>query len=51
MRVDNVVSSVIIGSLEIVAVGILLCVGFHIGGKIIEKVEDKSAKAKKLVKA
>ena len=51
MRVGEVVSSMIIGSVEIVAVGILLCIGFHIGGKIIEKVEDKSTKVKKLAKA
>lgn len=52
MRVAEVVSSVIIGAVEVVAVGILLCVGFHLGGKIIEKVESRSAlkTKKKLVR-
>ncbi len=43
----RVLTNIIIGSLEIVAVGILLCVGFHLGGKIIEKVESKSPKPKR----
>lgn len=47
MRVGEVVSSIIIGSIEVVGVGILLCIGFHIGGKIIEKIESKSSQPKK----
>lgn len=47
MRAGEIIASIVIGSLEVVAVGILLCVGFHIGGKVIEKVESKAALAAK----
>ena len=35
----------IVGAVEVVAVGVLLAIGFHIGSKIIEKVEKKKVKA------
>ena len=47
MRAGEIVTAIVIGALEVVAVGVLLCIGFHLGGKIIEKVETKSAKPKK----
>lgn len=30
----------IVGGLEVISVGILLAIGFHLGAKIIEKIED-----------
>lgn len=45
----GLLGAIVIGGLEVVAVGILLAIGFHIGAKIIEKVEKK--KPLKLKKA
>ncbi|MDP8263132.1 MAG: hypothetical protein P9M13_07505 [Candidatus Ancaeobacter aquaticus] len=35
------------GGLEVVAVGVLLAIGFHIGAKIIEKIEKKEVAPKR----
>mgnify|MGYP001562355829 CR=1 FL=1 len=32
---------VVVGAFEVVAVGVLLAIGFHLGAKIIEKVEGQ----------
>lgn len=38
--IGETVVGILVGGLEVVSVGVLLAIGFHIGAKIIEKVED-----------
>ena len=40
-EVGGVVVGMVVGALEVVAVGLLLAIGFHLGAKIIEKVENQ----------
>jgi hypothetical protein len=39
--VVGVAVGTVVGAAEVVAVGILLAIGFHIGSKLIEKVESR----------
>lgn len=40
-RVGMIAGGLIIGCAQIIAMGILLSIGFHLGNKIVEKIEKK----------
>ena len=40
-EVAGIAIGVAVGAFEVVAVGVLLAIGFHLGAKIIEKVEER----------
>ena len=42
----GLLGGIVIGGLEVVAVGVMLAIGFHIGAKIIEKIEKKKPSPK-----
>ena len=40
-EVGGVVVGIALGAVEVVVVGVLLAIGFHLGAKIIERVESQ----------
>lgn len=44
-EVAVITAGIAVGAVEVVAVGVLLAIGFHLGAKIIERIEGQQAQA------
>lgn len=42
-RIGMIAGGLVIGCAQIIAMGILLSIGFHLGTKIVERIEKKKA--------
>jgi len=42
-KVGMIAGGLVIGCAQIIAMGILLSIGFHLGTRIVEKIEKKKA--------